>query len=170
MKNVYLIGFMGTGKSTVARMLHKLYQFQVIEMDETIVRNQGIPISQIFQEYGEEYFRDLETELLKSLQNTEGMVISCGGGVVLRKENVENMKKNGTIVLLTATPENVLKRVKHDEKRPMLQGKKNVNAITELMEQRKTRYQDAADIVIATDRKSSKTIATEICRKIGGEL
>lgn len=170
MKNVYLIGFMGTGKSTVARMLHKLYQFQVLEMDETIARNQGMPISQIFQEYGEEYFRDLETELLKSLQNTEGMVISCGGGVVLRKENVENMKKNGTIVLLTATPENVLKRVKHDEKRPMLQGKKNVNAITELMEQRKTRYQDAADIVIATDGKSSKAIATEICRKIGGEL
>lgn len=169
MKNVYLIGFMGTGKSTVARMLQKLYQFQVVEMDETIVRNQGMPISQIFQEYGETYFRDLETELLKNIQHTEGMVISCGGGVVLRKENVENMKKNGTIVLLTATPETVLKRVKYDEKRPMLRGKKNVDAISDLMEQRKVHYQNAADIVIATDGKSSKAIASEICKRIGGQ-
>ena len=95
MKNIFLIGFMGTGKSTVARNMKRRYHTEILEMDETIEEREGMKISDIFSQKGELYFRDLETELLEEIQEKDNIVVSCGGGVVLRKENIELMKKNG---------------------------------------------------------------------------
>ncbi len=166
MKNIFLIGFMGTGKSTVARHMKRQCGMEIVEMDETIEERERMNISEIFQKYGEPYFRDLETELLKEIQERDNVVVSCGGGVVLREENIKIMKENGCIVLLTASPETILRRVKYDEKRPLLKGKKNVQAIGELMDARRERYEIAADMKICVDHTDSRKVCAEILRRI----
>lgn len=164
--NIVLIGFMGTGKSTIARELAKTRKMNIVEMDEEIVRRRGKSIADIFEEEGEEYFRDLETALLKELQTKENQVISCGGGAVLREENVRVMKKNGCVVLLTALPQTIYERVKNNTDRPILQGNMNVEYIASLMEKRREKYEKAADIVIATDGKNVSQICEEMLQKL----
>lgn len=164
--NIVLIGFMGTGKSTIARELAKTRQMNIVEMDEEIVRRRGKSIADIFKEEGEEYFRDLETALLKELQTKENQVISCGGGAVLREENVRVMKKNGCVVLLTALPQTIYERVKNNTDRPILQGNMNVEYIASLMEKRREKYEKASDIVIATDGKNVSQICEEMLQKL----
>ena len=161
-KNIFLIGFMGCGKSTVAEELHRSYGMQWIEMDQEIVRQEGMSIADIFQEKGEPYFRSLETGLLDRLQGVQNAVISCGGGVAMRQENVDRMRSSGKIVLLTAEPEIILQRVGNSHARPLLEGRKTVDAIQELMEERRPAYEAAADRVIRTDNKS----IPEICREL----
>ncbi|MBQ8559262.1 MAG: shikimate kinase [Tyzzerella sp.] len=166
MRNIFLIGFMGCGKSTVASGLQRMYGMKVVEMDQLISERQGMSIPQIFEQYGENYFRDLESELVAEIQGMENQVVSCGGGVVLREQNVAKMKENGQVVLLTAKPETILERVKYDNNRPVLKGRKTVAGITELMEARREKYEAAADIVIHTDKKSIPKICEEIMQKL----
>lgn len=166
MKNIFLIGFMGSGKSTIAKVLAKKLDVMQVEMDEQIQAEQAMPITEIFAKHGEEYFRDIETELLERLQAKDGVVVSCGGGAVLREKNREIMKQSGVIVLLTAKPETILGRVKNSTNRPVLNGHMNVEYITELMEKRRACYEAAADIVVATDGKSSEAIAEEILANV----
>ncbi len=164
--NVFLIGFMGCGKSSVAAKLHELYQLEVVEMDEVIAQRERRSISEIFAQSGEEYFRQLETDLIAELMSSSGKVVSCGGGVVLRQENVYMMKESGKVVLLTANPETIRKRVESDESRPILKGKKTVEEIHSLMERRKPYYETAADLVIDTEDKNITEICEEIKRKL----
>ena len=168
-KNIMLIGFMGTGKSTVASCLCEIYGMDLVEMDELIAAREGMSIPDIFAKKGETYFRDLETNLVIELQSKTNKVVSCGGGVVLRDCNVKEMKKNGCVVLLTAQPETVLERVKDDDNRPLLRGNKNVEFISEMMEKRREKYETAADVVISTDGKDVETICKEIIEKVRGE-
>lgn len=162
MKNIFLIGFMGCGKSTIAKVLSEQLGVSQVEMDELIVQEQGIPITEIFEKYGEEHFRDIETDLVRRLQEQDGVVVSCGGGAVLREENRSMMKASGAIVWLTAKPETILERVKHSTNRPVLNGHMNVEYITELMEKRRGCYEAAADFVVSTDGKSREEICAEI--------
>lgn len=162
--HIYLIGFMGTGKSTVSRKLKELLQWEEIEMDDEIVRECGMEIPDIFVKYGESYFRDRETALLRKIADRESAVVSCGGGVVLRRENVEIMRNSGIIVLLSAEPETVLQRVKGNSNRPLLKDRMNVEEISRLMEQRKEAYESACDRVISTDNKTPLQIGKEIVR------
>ena len=168
MKNVFLIGFMGTGKSTVAAYLREKHGYQLVEMDAMIESRAGMTITQIFERYGEAYFRDLETELVKEIGVSEKQVVSCGGGVVLREENVRIMKQSGMVVMLTASPANILKRVSSDENRPILKGNKNVAFIEGLLEKRRERYEEAADVRVATDEKTIEQIGEEILEKVRG--
>lgn len=160
--NLILIGFMGTGKSTIARQLSQKLSLPFFEMDQLIVEQEGKEISEIFKENGEDYFRDLETSLLKNILQKNGGIISCGGGIVLRDENIKEMKEHGSVVLLTATPETILQRVQYSNSRPVLIGKKNINDIAKLMEERQEKYFQAADITISTDTKSLARICDEI--------
>lgn len=162
MKNIYLIGFMGAGKSTIAGTLAKMAGAERIEMDQLIEEQQKMPITQIFEQRGEEYFRDLETELLKSFSNRENLVISCGGGSVLRDENAKLMKQAGSIVWLTATPQTIYERVKDSTNRPILNGNMNVDYIRALMEKRQARYEAVADVQVATDGKPVSKICEEL--------
>lgn len=166
MKNVFLIGYMGTGKSTVASWLSQKRGMEIIEMDEQIVAQEGQSISDIFAQKGERYFRDLETELLLEIMAKDNKVVSCGGGIVLRDENVAIMKESGVIVLLTAEPETIFERVKQDHNRPLLQGNKNIDFIKDMMEKRRPKYECAADIIIQTDGKNIADIADEILEQI----
>ena len=165
-EHIFLIGFMGCGKSTNARCLCQMTGAVQMEMDQEIVKKQGMAVTDIFAKYGETYFRDLETELIRSLKGREPMVVSCGGGVVLREENVALMKECGKIILLTAAPETIYRRVKDSRERPVLNGNMNVEYITELMRKRRPRYEAAADFTVTTDRKHAGEICEEILKKI----
>ena len=131
-----------------------------------IAEKEEMSIPDIFATYGEEYFRNLETNLLKELQTGQNCIISCGGGVALRQENVVEMKKNGRVVLLTASPETIFERVKDSNDRPILDGNKNVEFIAGLMEQRREKYEAAADVVVQTDNKTILQICEELISKL----
>ena len=160
--NIVLIGFMGTGKSTISAYLSEQFGMEAIDMDQVISEREGMPISRIFELHGEEYFRNAETNLLKELQTKKNVVISCGGGTPLREENVVEMKKNGKVVLLTAKPETIFNRVKDNHDRPLIENNKSVEFIEELMLKRKDKYIAAADVIIETDNKEKQQICHEL--------
>ncbi|MDD7113057.1 MAG: shikimate kinase [Lachnospiraceae bacterium] len=164
--NIVLIGFMGAGKSTISSYLRDMFAMEVVEMDQVIAEKEGMSISDIFEVYGEEYFRDAETNLLIEMQSKTNVVISCGGGVPMRERNVAEMRKNGKVVLLTAKPETILDRVKDNHDRPLLENNKNVPFIAELMGKRREKYEAAADIIIETDGKNKLEICEEIIQKL----
>ena len=164
--NIVLIGFMGAGKTTVSDYLSTMFDMDIIEMDQEITDREEMSIPDIFATYGEEYFRDLETSLLVELQDRKNVIISCGGGTALRENNVAEMKKNGRVVLLTASPETIYERVKDSDDRPVLKGRKNVDGIAELMEQRREKYEAAADIVVQTDHKTVLQVCEELVQRL----
>lgn len=164
--NIFLIGFMGSGKSTIAKALQKELGFPLVEMDERIVQEQGMSINDIFEKYGEARFRDIESQLIVKLGKQEASIVSCGGGVVVRSENTQNMKQSGKIVFLKAKPQTIYERVKNSTERPILNGHMNVEYIAELMEKRRPLYEAAADITIQTDGKSKEEVCAEIIGKL----
>ena len=156
----------GAGKTTVSRELSRMTGKKELDMDAYIVEKEGMSIADMFEKYGEEYFRKKETESLIEIMEKKGLIVSCGGGVVVKDENVEYMKKDGIIVLLTATPETTLSRVKNSTDRPILNGNMNIEFITNLMNKRKDRYLSVADVIVATDNKIVSDICKEIMDKI----
>ena len=164
--NIVLIGFMGAGKTTVSDYLSTMFDMDIVEMDQEITDREEMSIPDIFATYGEEYFRDLETSLLVELQDRKNVIISCGGGTALRENNVAEMKKNGRVVLLTASPETIYERVKDSDDRPVLKGRKNVDGIAELMEQRREKYEAAAEIVVQTDHQTGLPVCEGLVRRL----
>lgn len=165
--NIVLIGFMGTGKSSVAQYLHDTCHMEVADMDEIIAARENMSIPEIFSLKGETYFRTLETNLLRELQQKNNLIISCGGGAVLQEENIKIMKQNSYVILLTAQPDTIFERVGGDENRPVLNGRRSPEGIRELLEERRSYYEAAADITIETDKKNLSQIAVEIVQKLG---
>lgn len=160
---IYLIGFMGTGKTTTGRKLSRLTGKKLLDTDELIVKQEGRSISQIFAEDGEEGFREIETGIFKRLSDEKKeYIISCGGGAPLRSDNVSFMKKNGVVIRLTATAETVYERVKNNTSRPLLKSPDPMKRIVTLMGDREEAYSVAADITVATDGKTPEDVASEI--------
>ncbi|WP_124066663.1 shikimate kinase [Clostridium sp. E02] len=164
--NIALIGFMGTGKSTISRYLKEMLAMDEVDVDAMIVRDQNMQIKDIFSTYGEEYFRNCESSAIISLQTHRQFIISCGGGAVIREENVKNLKKSSRIVLLSASPETILERVRDCEDRPILNGNMNVEFIKELMAKRLKYYHNAADVIIDTDQKDVKQVCEELIKSL----
>lgn len=162
MENIFLIGFMGAGKSTVAKTLQEKLKMNLVEMDARIVEEQGMSINDIFAKYGEDYFRDIESRLILDIGKEGNTIVSCGGGVVVREKNIEYMKQNGKVVYLSATPETIYNRVKDSTDRPILNGHMSVEYIAELMENRRALYEAVADITIHTDGRTTEEICEEI--------
>ncbi len=164
MEHIILIGFMGSGKTTIGKRLAKATGWTFTDTDERIEKAQGTSISAMFAERGEQYFRDLETDMLKTLQSEEEpLVISVGGGLPVRAENRKLMRELGKVVYLTADVETLMHRLRGDRTRPMLQsGVSLKDRIEELMAARGALYEDAADVKVATDGKSRETIVNEI--------
>ena len=170
--NIYLIGFMGCGKSFVSAPLAARLGFSRLETDGETEKREGKTITEMFEKYGEEYFRDAETRVVLGAAKLRRTVVSCGGGAALRRGNADAMKSSGTVVLLTAAPETVLARVAGGGDRPLLAGNADVGYIRKKMEERKAAYEYAADFAVATDGKSAEEICAEIiagrnalCRK-----
>jgi len=161
--HIFLIGFMGAGKSTAAKALGEKTHRPVYEMDEIIENTAGMSVSDIFSLQGEEAFRSLETESLKALKGKPAGIVSCGGGIVTRKENIPLMKSLGTVVLLQVRPETVVERLKSEkENRPLLKGEDSGSRIRKLMESRRKAYEEAADITVSTDGRPINRICAEI--------
>ncbi len=165
MKNIVLTGFMGTGKSEVGRKLAERLGMTLVELDAEIEKAEGMTIKEIFSRFGESYFRDRETETVKRFEDRENIVISTGGGVVMREENMESLRKKGVIVCLTATPETVLSRTGGSDERPLLNVEDPLEKIRELLESRRPFY-ERADIVIETDSLTPAEVAEEIIEKM----
>lgn len=168
--NIVLTGFMGTGKTTIARKIAEKTGYAVKEMDELIEENMGMTVARIFQDYGEPYFRDLESDMAREVAASENVVISCGGGTIMRRENVDALRSSGKIILLRAKPETVLDRVKKNgEKRPLLSKYQSRGYISWLMKKRSDAYAEAADHVIDVDGRTADDIADEIIAYLGIE-
>ena len=161
-KHIFLIGFMGTGKTTIAAELCKILPADYLDTDQMIIEKEGTAIEEIFERKGEVYFRQAESSIISDLKKVNTAVVSCGGGIVLKEENVINMKEVGIIFLLTALPETIYDRVKDDSNRPLLNANMNVKYIQEMMEKRGSHYMNAADYVVKTDHKEPEEIVEEI--------
>lgn len=162
--NIYLIGFMGVGKSTVSKQLKEMTGWEEIDTDKLITAKKKMGIPEIFEKFGERYFRDLETNLLKDLSRESKKIISCGGGMILREENQKTMKTGGTVVLLSATPQTIFEHVKNGKERPILNGNMNIPYIEKLVQERQPFYEKAKDIEVVTDDKTPQEVAEEIIK------
>ena len=153
--NIVLIGYRGTGKSTVGRLLAARLGRELVSTDAEIVKRAQRTIPEIVAQEGWEYFRDLESDICRELAGRDQLVIDTGGGAILREQNVEALKKNGTVFWLTASVETIAKRIGGDNQRPSLTGTKSfVDEIQDVLRERTPKYQAAADHVIATDDRS----------------
>ena len=161
--NVVLIGYRGTGKSTVAKALAARLALAMISTDTEIVRRAGQSIPDIVAKHGWDYFRDLESQTCQELADRDRLVIDTGGGAILRGQNVAALKKNGKLFWLTASVMTIGKRIGGDRERPSLTGRKTfIDEIEEILSERTPRYQEAADFVIATDGRSVAQVVDEI--------
>jgi shikimate kinase len=150
--NIVLIGYRGAGKSAVGRRLAARLGRTLVSTDAEIVKRAHRTIPEIVAQEGWEYFRDLESEICRELANRDQLVIDTGGGAILRAQNVEVLKKNGTVFWLEASVETITKRIGRDTQRPSLTGTKSfVDEIRDVLQERTPKYQAAADHVIRTD-------------------
>ena len=149
MGNVVLVGFMGTGKTTVGKAVASKLGYSFVDVDDMIEKEQGVSISRIFSELGESYFRLLERDMVKSLAMKDRLVISAGGGAVLDTRNVDDLKRVGPLVCLVASPEEILKRVGGSTTRPLLRVPDPLGKIREMLEDRAPFYA-LADVTVDT--------------------
>lgn len=163
-KNIILTGFMGTGKTSVGKIVASKLAFKFVDMDELIEKTTGMKISEIFEKFGEPRFRDLESEIVKLLTKKRGQVISTGGGVVLREENIFNFKKSGVIFCLKASEKTIFERLRNCKNRPLLQVENLKERITELLKQR-TPFYEKADLMIDTEGLTPQEVADKIIRE-----
>lgn len=153
--NIVLIGYRGTGKSTVGRLLASRLGRQLVSTDAEIVKRAQRSVPEIIAQEGWEYFRDLESDICGELADRDQLVIDTGGGAILRTQNIDTLKKHGTVFWLTASVETIVKRIGGDDQRPSLTGTKSfVDEIQDVLQERVPKYQAAADHVIATDHRS----------------
>lgn len=161
--NIVLIGYRGTGKSTVGKIIATRLGRSIVSTDAEIVKRMGQSIPEIVAEHGWDYFRDLESQVCKELAGRDGLVIDTGGGAILRAQNVELLKKTGTLFWLTASVDTIIQRIGRDTQRPSLTGTKSfVDEIEDVMRERTPQYEAAADHRIATDGRSIMQIADAI--------
>ncbi len=151
-KNIILCGFMGCGKSTIGSLLAKRSGMAFIDLDSYIEKKEGRSISEMFSNDGETYFREREREAARELSAKRGLVIAAGGGTLTFEENVECLKKNGTVVLLDIPVDVVSERLRNDTVRPLLARPDRDEVIRELYEKREPLYRAAADITVDADR------------------
>lgn len=164
LKNLILVGFMGTGKSTIGRQLSKALGYPLIDTDARIVAQQKKAIPKIFEDEGEEHFRDLETETLRSLRDEEchKRIIATGGGVALRPENRQLLRDLGFVVWLVAQPEAILERTSRNKDRPLLQTEDPAETIRMMLAERDSCYRESAHLILETTNLEFSEITTGI--------
>lgn len=164
--NISLIGMMGSGKTTISKLLsEKLADFVLVDTDELIVLKEGKSINDIFSQNGEAYFRKVETEILKSVLSDNNQIISTGGGIVKSVENLKLLKENSKLFYLYADVESLYSRVKNNNERPLLNCDDMYEKINLIFSQRKSLY-EKADFIINTVDKEPEMIVEEIIEKL----
>ncbi|MDI6872828.1 shikimate kinase [Candidatus Solincola sp.] len=162
MKNLTLIGFMGAGKSAVGSLLAHRLKMGFVDLDEAISREAGMSVEEIFEREGEEGFRDRESRALREELQQEGIVLACGGGIVVRPENVRLLRDRCTVFYLRASRDSILRRVGGGEGRPLLAGGRVAERVEELLSRREEAYRQAAHYVVDTDGRSVEEVVEEI--------
>ncbi|MCX5708468.1 MAG: shikimate kinase [Candidatus Omnitrophica bacterium] len=165
MNNIYLVGFMGTGKSSVGLRISREIKGDFIDLDKFIEEQENKTISDIFKEKGEPYFRGLEKNFLKDVAVKKNQIIACGGGIVIDPDNIKLMKSNGTMVCLTASPDVIMERTRKSNHRPLLNVPDPQEAIRALLADRQKFYSQA-DITIDTSEISIKEVATRVLNSL----
>jgi shikimate kinase len=165
MKNIYLVGFMGTGKSSVGLHIAREIKGDFVDLDKFIEEQESKTIPEIFKEKGEPYFRGLEKKFLKDVVNKENQIIACGGGIVIDPDNIKLMKDNGTMVCLCATPDVIMQRTRKSNHRPLLNVPDPEEAIRALLADRRKFYSQA-DITIDTSEISIKEVACRVLNSL----
>ncbi len=160
MKNIYLVGFMGTGKTETAKLLAKQLKRAFMDMDDLIETKEKMLISEIFKASGEPYFRKVEKEVVAELAHKTGLVIACGGGAFAQQDNIELMKRSGIVICLTSRPETILRRTQLSAHRPLLNVTDPNARIEELLKEREPFYAQA-HYTIDADRLSVAQTAQE---------
>ena len=168
MSHIFLVGFMGAGKTTVARLLAERLDRPCVDVDEIIEAESGRSVREIFEDEGEPAFRALESRALLSLQTAEPSVVACGGGIVTRDENRSALKQLGCVVYLKVSAGETLARVGADGTRPLLSGPGGVLAATSLLEARESLYAAVADISVDTVGLSAEQVADRVASAIEG--
>ena len=165
--NVVLIGYRGTGKSSVGKVLAARLDRPLLSTDSEVVRLAGQTIPAIVEQHGWEYFRDLESKVCQELAGQNGLIIDTGGGAILRSQNVDVLKQTGKLFWLTASVETIAKRIGSDTQRPSLTGTKSfIDEIQDVLQDRLPKYQAAADYVIETEGRSLSQVADEILARL----
>lgn len=163
--NLVLIGYRGTGKSTVARLLGEKLAMEVVSLDEEIVRRAGHSIPEIVSAHGWAYFRDLESEVTRRFATRDNIIIDAGGGVILRRENVENLRRNGTLFWLRASVPVIVGRIEKGTERPALTaGRSFTEEVEDVLRERTPLYQAAAHHEVDTDMASAEEVAAAVAR------
>lgn len=165
--NVVLIGYRGTGKSTVGKLVAARLDRVLVSTDAEVVKSAGQSIPEIVEQHGWEYFRDLESKVCQELAGRNGLVVDTGGGAILRSRNVDLLKGTGRLFWLTASVSTITERIGHDTQRPSLTGVKSfVDEIQDVLRERTPKYQAAADCIIETDGRSAAQVADEILARL----
>jgi len=163
--NLVLIGYRGTGKSTVAKLLAKRLGMEIVSLDQEIVQQAGRSIPEIVAEQGWPYFRNLESQVTKRVAQRDNLIIDAGGGVILRQENVEHLRRNGRLFWLRATVPVIVARIEAGTERPALTaGKSFTEEVEEVLRERTPLYEAAADYRIDTDNITAEQAAAEVAR------
>jgi shikimate kinase len=168
---VVLVGYRGTGKTTVGRIVAQALDWPFVDIDPLIEQRAGLGIADIFARHGETHFRDLESEVIADLTGTDPAVISAGGGAVLRPENVRHLRRGGLVVWLTARAETLHKRITTDattaSRRPNLTPLTGIDEVRHLLEAREPCYRSAADVALDTETLSPAQVAEQILKHVG---
>lgn len=168
--NISFIGMPGSGKTTVATELLKIIpELKLVDSDEKIVKQENCSINEIFEKFGENTFRDIESKVLTEILKGDNQIISTGGGIIKRRENIERLKEKSIIIYLKTEPESIYNRVKNDTTRPLLKTQDLRKRIINIYEERNEIYEKNADYIITTDNKTPEYIAKEITEKIKNE-
>ncbi len=161
--NIVLIGYRGTGKTSVGKLLAERLGRQLVSTDAEVIRRAALSVPEIVKQFGWDRFRDLESEVCLELGGKDRLIIDTGGGVILRQQNVDRLKANGVLFWLTATVRTITERIGGDTQRPSLTGAKSfTDEVEEVLREREPRYKAAADHVIQTDGRSLVQVADAI--------
>lgn len=167
-RNIYFVGLMGAGKSTLGRALARKLEKPFFDSDLEVQARCGVQVSVIFDLEGEQGFRQRESQIIQELTQQQGIVLATGGGVVLREENRARLRCGGTVIYLCATPRELWSRLHHDRSRPLLQTADPLAQLTALYAQRDPLYREIADFVIDTGRPSvTRLLQTVLCQLEG---
>lgn len=168
--NIFLVGMMGAGKTTIGRALARKMSLVFADTDRELVDRTGVPVATIFEIEGEPGFRKRESQILAELAQQSGLVIATGGGAILAEENRKVMRENGTVVYLRARLESLWERTRRDTSRPLLATPDPRGTLATLLEQREPLYLDAAHLVVDTGPQSPATLATRLAATLKARL
>lgn len=168
--NIALIGLRGSGKTTIAALLAKKLDKKLVSTDGEVVRKSNLSISKFVKKHGWDKFREVESGIIESISDFDDCIFDTGGGIVMRNENITNLKKNSLVILLTADAKTLMARIKNSKERPALTKGNYIDEIGDVMQERESRYKKAADYTIDTSGLSPEEVCNLIAYYIQTEI